>query len=453
MKHVFENHDQWPAVKAACEKLNQHGFLTYLAGGCVRDFLMNRTPHDFDIATQATPEQVEKLFPNSLMVGRAFGVSIIPYDGFQLEIATFRKDGDYRDGRHPEGVIFADAKEDAKRRDFTVNALFYDLNSEQVIDHVDGLKDIKSKTLRAVGEPALRFTEDKLRLLRAVRFAAQLDFEIEPETWREVVRLAPEIYVVSRERVRDEIVKLLSSSERVRGLMLLRESGLIETLFPALGRALEEPEFIENYDHTFELFKTASDDEAPSIEAGAAQHFLRENPLLWLSLFFLDHVAAQGQRAPSALDQVELLNSLKIDHHSRDGIVWFWNQRNAVENPESLARLDRQKLLMSPWWGFTFSMCCVLNSGLSGSSGARESGSSGERDRVWREALELFEKQGGVIGQKLSPWITGKDLKASGISPGIEMGRQLEKAFEHQILGDWVNREEGLAWLRDLAKK
>ena len=191
-------------------RLQTAGFAAFWVGGCVRDFLLGREPQDYDIATDARPEQIEKLFKRTLAVGRKFGVMIVVEGKQQFQVATFRAEADYQDGRGPEKVVFSSAEADAQRRDFTVNGLFYDPIAEKLHDWVGGEKDLRAKIIRTIGAPEERFAEDHLRLLRAVRFAAQLDFEIEPQTFAAVKTLAPKIKLISAERIRDELIKLFA---------------------------------------------------------------------------------------------------------------------------------------------------------------------------------------------------------------------------------------------------
>ncbi len=191
-------------------RLQHAGFAAFWVGGCVRDFLLGREPDDFDIATDATPEQIEKLFKRTIAVGRKFGVMVVVECKQQFQDATFRAEADFRDGRRPEKVVFASAEADALRRDFTVNGLFYDPLTEEIHDWVGGEKDLRAKIIRTIGAPEERFAEDHLRLLRAVRFAAQLGFEIEPKTFAAIKSLAPKIRLISAERVRDELIKLFT---------------------------------------------------------------------------------------------------------------------------------------------------------------------------------------------------------------------------------------------------
>jgi len=225
-------------------KLAQHRVV--FAGGCVRDFLMKKTPQDFDVATSALPDEVEKIFQKTIPVGKQFGVILVIDGDEQIEVTTFRREGGYRDGRHPTEISFTDDKEDALRRDFTVNGLFYDPFSQQVLDYVGGQEDIQKKVIRAIGDPAQRFEEDKLRLLRAVRFAANLNFTIESNTWTELLRLAPQIHQVSPERIRDELVKIFTRPGAPRGFDLLSQSGLMKEILPeieAMKGVQQQPDF------------------------------------------------------------------------------------------------------------------------------------------------------------------------------------------------------------------
>ncbi len=223
--------------------LRTAGHEAYFAGGCVRDHLLGVTPKDYDIATSARPEQVERLFRRTVAVGAQFGVIVVLEGGGEYEVATFRADGEYLDGRRPASVTFADAEGDALRRDFTVNGLFYDPVAERVLDFVGGRADLARGVIRAIGDPVQRFREDKLRLLRGIRFAARLGFEIETDTWKAIREQAAEIHAVSAERIRDELGKILTHSSRVRGFDLLDASGLLSELLPEVAelKGCEQP--------------------------------------------------------------------------------------------------------------------------------------------------------------------------------------------------------------------
>jgi tRNA nucleotidyltransferase/poly(A) polymerase len=230
-------------AKRLVERLRATGHEAFFAGGCVRDMLLGKEAHDIDIATSATPDEVQKLFPRTVAVGAQFGVIVVLEDDFEFQVATFRSDGAYKDGRHPESVSFTTAEGDAKRRDFTVNGLFYDPLDKRIIDHVGGEADLRAGILRCIGNPTERFSEDKLRLIRCVRFSASLGFQIEEQTWQAVCRMAPQITAVSAERLRDELVKIFTHPSRVRGFDLLDASDLLEILLPEVTvmKGCEQP--------------------------------------------------------------------------------------------------------------------------------------------------------------------------------------------------------------------
>ena len=239
---TFSKHLHWPEVRKIILTLNQKNFKSYLAGGCVRDALLGQIPKDFDIATEARPEEVIRLFPNSDKQGRAFGVVAISCsrrggengERGVIEVATFRRDGLYRDGRHPEAVEFLSDREDAFRRDLTVNALFYSLEGDRVIDYVGGLEDLRNKVIRTVGEAQKRFQEDHLRILRAIRFSIQLGFKIEPITQRALFKMRFKLFKISRERVYEECLKILKLGNYVEALLAFKELDILESFCPML---------------------------------------------------------------------------------------------------------------------------------------------------------------------------------------------------------------------------
>jgi poly(A) polymerase len=212
--------------------LREAGHVVYFAGGAVRDQLLAKEPKDYDLATSARPAEVQALFKRSDAVGEHFGVIIVKGEGEMIEVATFRTDGSYKDGRRPESVEFSSPEEDAQRRDFTINGLFQDPITGDIIDHVGGRADLDAKILRAIGEPQKRFEEDALRLLRAIRFATVTGFEIEEKTWAAIQECAPLLAQISPERIRDEFSLILVAEDRARGLDLLVDSGLIKKFLP-----------------------------------------------------------------------------------------------------------------------------------------------------------------------------------------------------------------------------
>lgn len=232
-----------------CATLRSAGHQAYLAGGCVRDILLSREPADYDVATDATPETVQRIFPRSLSVGAQFGVIIVLDDAakespMQVEVATFRSDIGYADGRHPDRVVYAKSpEEDVRRRDFTINGLLLDPDTNQILDFVGGRNDLQAHVIRAIGDPKLRFAEDKLRTLRAVRFAARFGYAIEPATFAAIAELAAQIKQVSAERIRDELTRILTEGSARRGLELLDATGLLPHVLPEISamKGVEQP--------------------------------------------------------------------------------------------------------------------------------------------------------------------------------------------------------------------
>jgi len=241
---ALETSRLFDAAASIVRKLRQRGFIAYFAGGSVRDALLGQQPKDIDIATNARPEDVGLLFQRTIAVGIQFGVQRVLEQGFEFEVATFRSDGRYVDGRHPVDVRFAGAEEDAARRDFTINGMFYDPIDGKLIDFVGGRQDLAQGVIRAIGVAAERFGEDRLRLLRAIRFAAHFQFQLEAATWTALCDAANEIIVVSPERIREELIKILSDPQRLRGFDLLDQSGLLAAILPEVEglKGCEQPE-------------------------------------------------------------------------------------------------------------------------------------------------------------------------------------------------------------------
>ena len=413
----FDDNPQWPKVRDACARLRAAGWRALLAGGCVRDALLGREPHDFDVATDATPDEVERLFPKSVAVGKAFGVIVVPYGDFQIEIATFRADGAYVDGRRPESVEFCGPEEDAKRRDFTVNALFYDVTDGRVIDYVGGERDLRASLLRAVGDPEKRFDEDKLRILRAVRFAAQLGFSIEPRTWDAVCRRANEAPLVSAERIRDELSKLLLASGRSEGARLLRASGLLAAVAPLVARALD-----------------ASPEAEPRWrEALAALGAEASLPALWAVFLF----PAVGARAgASGRGAKQILQKLKAPGQLADDVAWILNAQDSLWLPDDLRVADAAEVLADPRSG------AAERAQLALARAARDVDRSEAAARK-RVAIRMQFLPDGSLPK---PFINGDDLKAMGAAPGKKFGDALKEARRLQIEKQLTSREAALEW-------
>lgn len=426
------------AARSIVERLRAKGFEALYAGGCVRDRLLGLEPHDYDVATNARPEQVESLFPRTVPVGAQFGVILVLEQGAEIQVATFRGDGAYLDGRHPESVVYTDAEGDACRRDFTVNGLFYDPLKDEILDFVGGRDDLKSGILRAIGNPSERLAEDKLRMLRAVRFATTLGFTIEPATWDAVKRHAPEIHAVSAERIRDEFCKILLSPNRLRGFDLLDESGLLREILPEmepLKGCDQPPDFHPEGDvfvHTrlmLSLLKPEAslplvlsvlfhDLGKPSTrvvdETGRIRFNGHEGVSTEMSLTILQRLRFPNEVIDAVLPAVRLHMSFKDVPNMRVATLKRMMARPTFDDELELHRVD-----------------CL--------------GSHGMLDN---HAI-LIAKREEFSHEPLIPvpLITGNDLIAMGWKPGPRFAEILQAAQTRQLEGTLSSRDQALEWL------
>jgi poly(A) polymerase len=272
-------------ANSICDTLQHHGHQAYLAGGCVRDLLLGREPADYDVATDASPDLVMHLFPDSLAVGAKFGVVLVNRNGNKVEVATFRQDVGYSDGRHPDRVVYSDSPEqDVSRRDFTINGLLLHHNSGEILDFVGGQADLKARLIRAIGNPNLRFTEDNLRMLRAVRFAARFGYDIEHGTFVAIRNHALQVRAVSAERIREELSKLLTEGAARRGFELLDETGLLQEVLPevsAMKGVQQPPEYHPEGDvwiHTRMMLEGLPAGASPALAWGVLLHDVGKPP-------------------------------------------------------------------------------------------------------------------------------------------------------------------------------
>lgn len=387
----------------------------------MRDALLGVLPHDFDVATSATPEEVELVFPQSLSVGRQFGVMIVPFRHFQVEVTTFRSDGEYKDGRHPSAVAFSRPEEDAKRRDFTVNALFYDLSRHEVIDYVAGLKDLNGRVLRAVGDPYLRFDEDKLRMLRVARFAAQLGFSVDEETLNAVCKRSSFINVVSKERITEEFKKLCRARDSVQGFMILKDTGLLRHIWPTLK--LPETSYWPLFLRSLRYFSYVRSFEITVAELILLDWHVRksestEDDSGWHTV---DLKVFDEFSVPFILSREER----KLIHFLIKG--YFVLQK---ESDEGLFLLNEESGPLLTELGFGFSMLGLIE----------ESKVSGLIERY----LTVADKNGRLP----TPFLKGQDLMELGIKPSSYMGELLRENYMAQIRGELTSKEEAIAWIQ-----
>jgi putative nucleotidyltransferase with HDIG domain len=272
-------------ANSICDTLQRNGHQALLVGGCVRDLLLGREPADYDVTTNASPQRVMELFPESIAVGAQFGVVLVPHDGLKVEVATFRSDVGYSDGRHPDGVVFSETpREDVQRRDFTINGLLMRHDTREILDFVDGQADLEAGVIRAIGEPDRRFAEDKLRMMRAVRFAARFEFEIEHKTFAAIRRHAGAVTDVSAERLREELTKLLTEGAARTGFELLEKSWLLSIVLPeiaAMRGVPQPPQFHPEGDvwiHTLLMIGGLPAGTSPTLAWGVLLHDVGKPP-------------------------------------------------------------------------------------------------------------------------------------------------------------------------------
>src|SRR5471032_2404659 len=437
-------HSSKAVAKEIVACLQHAGFAAFWVGGCVRDFLLGREPDDFDIATDAKPEQVEKIFKRTVAVGRKFGVMIVVEGGQQFQVATFRAEGDYQDGRRPEKIIFANAEADASRRDFTVNGLFYDPLTRKIHDWVGGEKDLRGKIIRTIGQLEERFGEDHLRLLRAIRFAAQLDFEIEPKTFAAVKKLAPKIKLISAERIRDELLKLFQPPHAARGLVLLRESGLLEHILPELAATIDceqssdfhpegsvfnhiclmleklPPEVNELLPWTVLLHDIAKPVTAEKDSATGAIHFY-------------------GHEKVGAEMACAILNRLRFPKKQIDEIVACVLHHMQFKDVKQMRKSTLRRLLLRE----TFLLELELHKlDCLGSNGNLEN-----YNFLVEQAAELKK-----LPAIRPPLLTGKDLIALGMKPGKELGALLHEIREKKLQDELKTPRQAKAWVKKFLK-
>jgi poly(A) polymerase len=327
-------------ANSICDTLLRNSYQALLVGGCVRDLLLGREPADYDVTTDATPDQVMALFPESIAVGAQFGVTLLPRDGMKVEVATFRSDVGYSDGRHPDRVVYSKTpQEDVQRRDFTINGLLMRHDSGEVLDYVGGQADLKAKVIRAIGEPDRRFTEDKLRMMRAVRFAARFGFEIDAATLRAIRRHVAEIHQVSPERLREELTKMLTEGAARRAFELLDETWLLQQVLPeiaAMKGVQQPPQFHPEGDvwiHTRLMLEGLPKGASPTLAWGVLLHDVGKPPTFQSAaetgdrIRFNKHVAvgmrmAEGicKRLRFSNEDIEQILAL-VDNHMKFGAV------------------------------------------------------------------------------------------------------------------------------------
>lgn len=422
------------------QTLRAAGHEALLAGGCVRDYLLGKDPKDYDVATSATPEQVAALFPGSRTVGAHFGVVIVRLRGAHVEVATFRTDGSYTDGRRPQTVTFSTPEEDAKRRDFTINGIFRDPVSDRVIDYVGGQDDLRAGLLRAIGDPHLRFEEDRLRLLRAVRFATVLDFQIEPETWKAVRSHAPGLSDVSAERIRDELVKILLHPRRVRGFDLLVESGLMTHVLPEildLQGVEQPPQWHPEGDvfiHTRLMLSLLPGHVSLPLVLSVLLHDIAKP-----ATFTVDEtgrIRFNGHDKLGAEMSADILRRLKFPNDVIEPVTTIVEHHMGFKDVKKMRQSTLRRMMARPTWDDEMALHrvdCL--------------GSNGLLDNY---EFMLARRQELAREPALPQWLVkGGDLIQAGWQAGPELGKALTAVQNAQLEGVVTTREQALAWVAE----
>jgi len=417
--------------------LREHGHEAYFAGGCVRDMVMGVEPQDYDISTSARPETVMELFPKTNAVGAQFGVVLVHMGGADYEVATFRADAEYADGRHPTAVEFCSAREDVERRDFTINGMLFDPIEGKVLDWVGGREDIRRKVVRTIGEPESRFEEDKLRMLRGVRFACRLGFAIEQATYDAMRRKADELGVVSAERIRDELLRILTQPHAGRGLRLMHDVGFLRVILPeveAMCGVEQPPEFHPEgdvFEHTCMMFDIV-DGPSPELAMGILLHDVGKPGTQTFTdrIRFNEHDREGGVTARAVCRRLRFSND-QVEHISE---LVAQHMRFAAAKRMRLATLKR--LLALPRFEEHLELhrldCLASHRKLD------------IYDFLRRKLEEFSEEE-----LRPEPLINGRDLLAMGYPQGPVFGRILSEVREQQLEGNLDTREAALEYVRE----
>jgi poly(A) polymerase len=420
-------------------KLRAAGYAAYYAGGSVRDLLNGKPPKDVDIATEARPEVVQKMFPRTYAVGAHFGVIVVLENEFQFEVATFRSDGAYLDGRRPVEVHFATAEEDAARRDFTINGMFFDPENDEVIDFVGGRADLERKLIRAIGDPAQRFAEDRLRMLRAVRFATVLGFEIDSATWGAVRGSAASITEISAERIREELVRIFLSPNRVRGWELLDASGLMKMVLPeleAMKGCEQPPQFHPEGDvfkHTRIMLEMLPAEASLPLVFSVLFHDIGKPPT--------SIVDEEGRIRFNGHDRIgaemteAIMERLRFSRAEIDATVEAVRQHMVFKDVPNMRVAKLKRFMARP----TFADELELHRVDCASSHA-----------MMDNYEFLLKKKEEFANEPIipPPLVSGDDLIAMGLKPGPKFGEILEAVETRQLEGALRDREEAIEWVK-----
>jgi poly(A) polymerase len=418
------------------KRLRGEGYESYLAGGCVRDMLLGKTPQDYDISTNAKPDEIAKIFPKTIPVGAQFGVLLVMIESEAFEVASFRHDGPYLDGRRPTHVRYGSLQEDILRRDFTINGMVYDPITGQIIDLVGGREDLERKLVRAIGNPRSRFEEDRLRMVRAVRFAASLDFTIESETFDAIRELASTVKQISWERIGEEITRILTEGGAKRGFELLDRTGLLKILLPeieAMKGVEQSPDYHPEGDVFTHTMLTLSHLDSPTetLAYGCLLHDVAKPVCIRRDehrLTFYGHTEKGAEMAE------ELLKRLKRSRATWERVAYLVrNHLRHVQAPQM--RLSTLKRFLGED-GIDELLELTRIDALSANGDL-------QHYRFCKQKLTELEEE--EIHPE--PLLRGRDLIAMGFSPGPTFHIILKQVEEAQLGGELSSREEAMEWV------
>ncbi|MFC1809533.1 CCA tRNA nucleotidyltransferase [Candidatus Omnitrophota bacterium] len=416
------------------KKLRDKGFIAYYVGGWVRDRLLKEESIDIDIATSAHPEEVMRFFKTTVPVGVQFGVVLVIETGIQFEVATFRSDGQYIDGRHPTEVHFSSPEEDAERRDFTINGLFWDPITQEVIDFVGGEADLKQGIIKAIGDPYERFNEDKLRMLRAVRFSARFGFPIEEKTYDAIKDLCGYIDAVSQERIRDELVKMLSGNNPAESIQLMDEVGLLEKILPeitAMKGVEQPPEFHPEGDvfvHTMLMLKKIKN--ADIILALAILFHDIGKPK---TMKITDRIRFSCHDGIGAKMTKKIMKRLRFSNKEIEAVMQCVGNHMNIMHVQKMRGGKLKRFVASE----TFATELMLHK-----IDCESSHGMIDNYEFLVKKRDEFQKE----NLKPQPLLTGQDLINAGMKPGPQFKDILAEAYDLQLEGKIATKEDAITW-------
>jgi poly(A) polymerase len=429
-------------VKKIIKTLQKNGHKAYLAGGCVRDELLGITPNDYDIATSALPDEVVKLFNKTISVGVNFGVIIILLDDIQVEVATFRKDsyGKDFDGRHPNKVVFSTIEEDVKRRDFTINGMYKDIKNKKIIDKIEGLEDLKNKTIRFIGNPFERIEEDKLRMLRAIRFAVKYDFVIDKETYKAIKRNSYKIVDISKERIRDEFFKMLCLSKPYKVFHYLKDTNLLLYILPEIVSmiGIKQPKKYhpegDVYEHTL-------------ITLAKMDKFKDDNILLFAALlhdvgkpftceYYDGRERFNGHASTGAEISIEICKRFKLSKKETQRVIYIIENHMKPKDCKKMKKSTLKKFLANEYFNDILNIhkadCLASNNIM--------------------DNLDFLNSQKDIFSKEKKlpvPLISGKDLIELGLKPSKEFSKILNEIYEQQLNEEIIEKDKLMILLID----